>query len=81
MRKVFFEISQNSQESTCTRAAFLIKSQAYKIPMNTFSTEHLQTTAEFLMANIIELFQNLPVVVFIYLKQKFQQISKNLNNL
>ena len=28
MKKVFLEISQNSQESTCARVAFLIKLQA-----------------------------------------------------
>ena len=28
IKKVFFEISQNSQENTCTRVSFLIKLQA-----------------------------------------------------
>ena len=28
-KKVFLEISQNSQENTCTRVSFLIKLQAY----------------------------------------------------
>ena len=28
MKKVFLEISQNSQENTCARASFLIKLQA-----------------------------------------------------
>ena len=28
IKKVFWEISQNSQESTCTRVSFLIKLQA-----------------------------------------------------
>ena len=54
-KKIFLEISQNSQENTCPRATFLIKLQAYEISMNAFSTEHLQTTAsEFLMAIVIE---------------------------
>ena len=34
-RKVFLEISQNSQENTCARVSFLIKLQA------SFFTEHL----------------------------------------
>ena len=55
VKKVFLEISQNSQENTCARATFLIKLQAYEISMNTFSTERLQATAsEFLMAIVIE---------------------------
>ena len=55
VKKAFLEISQNSQEKTCARAAFLIKLQACEISMNTFSTERLQTTAsEFLMAIAIE---------------------------
>ena len=37
VRKVFLEISQNSQENTCARDSFLIKLQA-----NTFFTEHLR---------------------------------------
>ena len=61
-KKVFLEISQNSQENTCARAFFLIKLQGCnfikketltqvfscefcEISKNTFSTEHLQTTA------------------------------------
>ena len=35
VKKVFLEISQNSQENTCARASFLIKLQA------PFFTEHL----------------------------------------
>ena len=35
-KKLFLEISQNSQENTCTRVFFLIK-----ISKNTFFTEHL----------------------------------------
>ena len=44
IKKVFLELSQNSQESTCARVfffQFLIKLQA----SNTFLTEHLWTTA------------------------------------
>ena len=49
-KKVFLEISQNSQENNCARASFLIKLQATlaqvfsrefcKICKNTFFTEH-----------------------------------------
>ena len=31
MKKVFFEVSQNSQENTCTRVSFLIKLQGDRI--------------------------------------------------
>ena len=56
-RKVFLEISQNSQENTCVRVSFLIKLQALKkrlwhrcFPVNFVKflrapTEHLLTTA------------------------------------
>ena len=36
MKKVFLEISQNSQENTCARVSFLMKLQA-----TPFFTEHL----------------------------------------
>ena len=54
---VLLEISQNSQENTCTRASFLIKFQAkrdsgtgvflwiLRISKNTFVTEQLRATA------------------------------------
>ena len=45
VKRVFLEISQNSQENTRARFSFLIKLQAFK---NTFSTEHLWTTASLL---------------------------------
>ena len=54
-KNVFLEISQNSQENTCARVSFLIKLQETlaqvfcckfcEISKNTFSTEHLRTTA------------------------------------
>ena len=52
-KKVFLEISQNSQESTCARVSFLITLLAwglfscefYEISRNTFFTERLWTTA------------------------------------
>ena len=49
-KKVFLEISQNSQENTCARVSFSIKLQAfscefYEISKNTFFTEHLCATA------------------------------------
>ena len=37
IKKVFWEISQNSQESTCTRVSFLIKLQTYGLLQNTSS--------------------------------------------
>ena len=61
VKKVFLEMSPNSQENTCARDSFLVKLQAYffkkeslaqvfsckfcKISKTTFFTEHLQTTA------------------------------------
>ena len=46
VKKVFLEISQNSQENTCVRDPFLIKLQACcEISKNTFFTEHLRTVA------------------------------------
>ena len=33
VKKVFLEISQNSQENTCARASFLIKLQASGLPL------------------------------------------------
>ena len=48
VKKVFLEISQNSQENTCARVSFLIKLQALglcEIHKNTFFTEHLWATA------------------------------------
>ena len=57
MKKVFLEISQNSQENTYARVPFLIKLQValelvflcefVKFRKNTFFTEHLWTTASF----------------------------------
>ena len=38
MKKMFLEISQNSQENTCARISFLIKLQALTTP---FIIEHL----------------------------------------
>ena len=60
VKKVFLEISQNSQENTCARDSFLIKLQTllkkeslaqvfscefWKISKNNFFTEHIRTTA------------------------------------
>ena len=47
-KKVFLEISQNSQENTCASVLFLIKLQACEfceILKNTFFAEHLWVTA------------------------------------
>ena len=49
-KKVFLELSQNSLESNCARASFLILAQVfscefYEISKSTFSAEHLRTTA------------------------------------
>ena len=52
-RKVFLEISQNSQENACVRVSFFKKEilaqafscEFYEISKNTFLTEHLGTTA------------------------------------
>ena len=41
-KKVFLEISRNSQENTCVRVSFLIN--FLEISKNTFFTEHLWTT-------------------------------------
>ena len=64
-RKVFLEISQNSQEYTCTRVSFLIKLQASasekrdsstmflcefcEVSKDTFFTEHLWVTTSVIM--------------------------------
>ena len=61
VKKVFLDMSPNSQENTCARDSFLVKLQAYfikkeslaqvfsckfcKISKTTFFTEHLRTTA------------------------------------
>ena len=46
VKKVFLEISQNSQENTCARVSFLIKLQAFvnfgKFLRTPFLTEHLR---------------------------------------
>ena len=66
VKKVFLEISQNSQENTCAKVSFSIRLQAQacnfikretlaqvfsrefcEISKNTYTTEHLQTTASF----------------------------------
>ena len=51
-KKLFLEISQNSQKNTCARASFLIKTLAQvfscefcEIFKNKFSTQHTQRTA------------------------------------
>ena len=47
VKKVFLEISQNSQENTCARFFSLIKLQAwvwYRYFKNTFFIKHLRTT-------------------------------------
>ena len=66
-KKVFLEISQNSQENNCARLSFLIKLQAWdcketlaemfssemcKISKNIFFTEHLRTTASEFLINL-----------------------------
>ena len=61
VKKVFLDMSPNSQENTCARGSFLVKLQAYfikkeslaqvfscafcEISKNTFFTEHLRTAA------------------------------------
>ena len=50
IKKVFFEISQNSKENTCSRVekknlAQVFSSEFCEICKNTFITEHLWTTA------------------------------------
>ena len=60
-KKVFLEISQNSQENACARASFLTKLQAScefcDISKSTFFTENLWTSASeesiFSLPNII----------------------------
>ena len=50
MKKVFLEISENSQENTCARVSFFIKKETLaqvfscqfcEISKNTFFTEHI----------------------------------------
>ena len=67
LKKVFLEISQNSQENNCARLSFLIELQAWdcketlaemfssemcKISKNIFFTEHLRTTASEFLINL-----------------------------
>ena len=48
MKKLFLEISQNSQENTCVRVSFLIKLQALgqycEVSKNNLFTEHLRAS-------------------------------------
>ena len=45
LKKVFSEISQNSQENTCAWVSFLIVAGPAKFLRTTFPTEHLRATA------------------------------------
>ena len=52
MKKVFLEISQNSQENTCARVSFLIKLQANLVAQSalekfTYSSNSLVSLCEF----------------------------------
>ena len=73
VKKVFLEISQNSQKNTCTRDSFLIKLQAR--PKNAFYTEHLRTT--FLLS--IAKFTSIPQQV-IDLTKKLRKNKKTERN-
>ena len=53
--KVFVEILQNSQENTCARVSFLIKSQAYEVSKNTFIIEHFRWLLPKLLRNFTEI--------------------------
>ena len=44
-KKLFLEVSQNSQGNTCARVSILIKLQACEVSKNTFFKEHLWVTA------------------------------------
>ena len=74
-KKLFLEISQNSQENTCARASFFIKSfffikketlaevfscEFYGISEKTFFTEHLWTTVSVIKNNILRSGENFP---------------------
>ena len=50
MKKVFFEILQNSQENTCARVSFLIKLQASGL-QKFLRTPFLQNTSVRLLLN------------------------------
>ena len=47
MKKVFLEISQNSQENTCARVSFLIKLQASGLNANKKDTVAQEFSCEF----------------------------------
>ena len=51
-RKMFLKISQNSQESTCARVSFLIKSQAWGLQL------YYETFAQVFSCEICEIFKN-----------------------
>ena len=50
-KKVFLEISQNSQENTCARASFLIKLQAFL--QNTYGRLLLKNTRADKVINVV----------------------------
>ena len=62
LEKVYFEISQNSQENTCTRVSFLMKLQVKANNfIKSFLTEHLR----WLLLNVIDS-TNLPFEGCVY---------------
>ena len=76
-KKVFLEISKNSQENTCARVSTLIRLQAsglcdtlaqafsceiYEISKNTFFTDNLWTTAS--VSSFGNLFFNLGLAIY-----------------
>ena len=52
VRKVFLEISQNSQENIYARCSSLMKLQASATGTNTFFTQHLQATVSLYQTNV-----------------------------
>ena len=77
VKKVFSEVSRNSQENTFSRVSFFIKLQAQaqvffcefcKISKNAFFTEHLRTTAsKFYKDQLQVLFQFLFCLFLFYI--------------
>ena len=75
LKKVFFEISQNSQENTCPRVSFLIKLQA-----SACKFINKDTLTQVFFCEICEISQNnfsyrtAPVIAFG--KMQFQRVTK-----
>ena len=75
MKKVFLEISQNSQENTCARASFLIKLQAYNFIKK-------ETLTQVFSCEFCKIFKNTYFTEHLWTTaSKVFSLSKNINTL